>query len=156
MNPREKLQGWRRKTMTRQSACGQFKYSRFFLILAYERVFPILLLLLTNVLTDEAWWLSGSGVCSVTNKTWVRIPGPPYALLLFFYRLSSANPSAGPIIQPHSIKRQMAQGQIWWSQMMVYHGTKSTSVYGSPEVNQACANWATKLLIKPLFQAQTS
>ena len=57
-------------------------FAHFFFISGILTCYPILLLLL-NILTDEAWWLSGSGVCPMTNRTWVRIPGPPCICYIF-------------------------------------------------------------------------
>ena len=69
--------------MTRQSPYGWFKYSRVLFFYSGILARYLILLLLSIKLTVEARWLSGKGVYPIINRTWVRIPGPPYALYFF-------------------------------------------------------------------------
>ena len=71
------------------------------------------------------------GRCSKSNRTWVRSPGPPICILLFFSRYSSAFQELWGTILPQSITCQMAPGQIWWSRMNAYHEPKSARMHGS-------------------------
>ena len=87
--------------------------------------------------------------CSMTHRTWVRIPGPPKCFIFFLFRWSSDDSIAQHIIHPHSNACQMAPGQIWWSKGDAHHTPKSTGTRRIKSQPGLQHYWATNLPSKP-------
>ena len=125
----------------------------FFLFWHITR-YPILSLL-SITLTTNAQWLSGSGVCSKSNRTWVRIPGPHVICYIFLPgdpMQVQARDASYSLTQSLSRWPQARSGGPEWKPTM---GSSQPMHRGSKNSNEASWWWASELLSRPPNWAQT-
>ena len=97
-------------------------------------------------------WLA---MCLVSVGTWVRFPGPPIILILFFSMLSCADSKIRCTISLTSQRSKCPQMQIQRMKGDEYHVLSQSMLQAIKESQQALFKWASNLNPTPSNSSHT-